>query len=71
MYYDLVMSRRKQRLAAEVSTFMKRYTRKRPHRGEPNDRKYDRKVEELIKRMDPVELDALLRGDEENESPLR
>ncbi len=76
MCYDPVMSRRKQRLAAEVPTFMKRYTRKRPHRGEPNDRKYDRKVEELVKRMDPVELDALLHGDEdesneENESPLR
>ena len=70
------MSRRKQRRAAEVPTFMKRYMRKRPLRGEPNDRKYDRKVEELVKRMEPVALDALLRGDEgesneEIESPLR
>jgi hypothetical protein len=33
-------------------------------RGEPNDQKYaHRKLEEAVKRMDPEELDALLRGD--------
>ena len=37
--------------------------RKRPGRAEPNDRKYDRKLEKAVKRMDPEELDALLRGE--------
>ncbi len=38
--------------------------KKRPGSGEPNDRKYDRKIESTVKRMDPQELDELLRGDE-------
>jgi hypothetical protein len=32
---------------------------------EPNDREYDRGVEKAVKRMDPEELDRLLRDDEE------
>lgn len=45
---------------------MDQYERKkRPGRGEPNDRTYDRKLEVAVKRMDPVELDALLNGDVE------
>lgn len=34
-----------------------------PGRGEPTDRHYDRKLDNAIKRMDPAELDALLRGE--------
>lgn len=60
------VSRRKKRLVAEIGPFMDQYERKkRPGRGEPNDRTYDRKLEVAVKRMDPVELDALLNGDVE------
>ena len=38
-----------------------------PPRDEPNDRKYDRKVAKLVRRMDPQELDALLREDDSDE----
>jgi hypothetical protein len=61
------MTRRRERLSAQIGTFMAQYRRpKRPGKGEPNDRKYDRALEERIKRMSPQELDALLR--DENDS---
>lgn len=63
------MSRRKKRLAIELPQFMDQYGRKkRPGSGEPNDRKYNRKVERTVKRMDPQQLDELLRGDEPADS---
>jgi hypothetical protein len=65
------MSRRQKRLAAELGQFMHQYERKkRPGKGEPNDRKYDRKVEDAVKRMDPEELDALLRGEDDSDDPV-
>jgi hypothetical protein len=50
---------------AELSEFLRQYSRKAPKRGEPNDRGYDRRLEERIKRMDPKELDDLLNGESE------
>jgi hypothetical protein len=32
---------------------------------DPNDRHYDRDVERAVKRMNPIELDRLMRDDEE------
>jgi len=59
------MGRRRQRLASELGQFMRQYERKaRPGRGEPSDRRYDRKIEEIVKRMDPEELDEMLRGED-------
>ena len=43
---------------------MRQYARKKEHGHDPNDRGYDRKLEREIKRMDPAELDELLRGEE-------
>jgi hypothetical protein len=31
---------------------------------DPNDRRYDREVERRVKRMDPEELDAMMRGED-------
>ena len=43
---------------------MQQYGRKkRPGKGEPNDRKYDYAVQQRVRRMDPRELDGLLRGE--------
>jgi hypothetical protein len=55
------MSQRRKRLQAEVGAFLRQYARKRPRSGfDPNDRQYDRKLEEALKRMKPEELDRLL-----------
>lgn len=43
---------------------MRQYARKKEHGHDPNDRGYDRKLEREIRRMDPAELDELLRGEE-------
>ena len=60
------MSRRRIRTEADLGTFMKQYGRKkRPGQGEPNDRKYSRQLEESMKRMDPEELDEVLRGEDD------
>lgn len=50
---------------AELSEFLRQYSRKAPKRGEPNDRGYDRRLEERIKRMTPEEFDNLLNGESE------
>jgi len=56
---------RRAREAAALQLFVKQYARKAQKGEEPNDRNYDRKLEERIKRMSPEELDALLReGDD-------
>lgn len=61
------MSRRKEKLRAEVSSFMQQYGRKSQTGQEPNDRHYSRKIEGKIKRMKPEELDELLNGAEPDE----
>jgi hypothetical protein len=54
------------KLAEDIAVFVQQYGRKKRASGyDPNDRDYDRKIEKLVKRMDPVELDTLLRGDDE------
>lgn len=55
--------RRQRRLAAEVLEFSRKYARKRPRRGEPNDRQYKRKTEGWVKRLPPEQLDEFLNGD--------
>jgi hypothetical protein len=52
--------------AAGLHVFMQQYARKAQKRIEPNDRQYDRDIEQTVKRMDPVTLDRLLRDDEED-----
>jgi hypothetical protein len=53
--------RRHEVLQAKIGRFLDEYCRpKRPGKGEPNDRHYDREFERRIKRMDPRELDALM-----------
>jgi hypothetical protein len=66
--YTFVMTSqaKKQELTGEVSVFVREYKR-RAHKGhDPNDRGYDRKLEEKIKRMKPDELSSLLSGDAES-----
>jgi hypothetical protein len=51
--------------AATVKQFIQTYERKAQKGIEPNDRRYDRKVESAVKRMKPTDLDRLLHDDEE------
>ena len=54
-------------LRENIGDFMRQYQRKAQRGVEPNDRQYDRKVEEEIKRMDPFELDRLINGGDDDD----
>lgn len=54
------MSRRTNRLSAELSAFAQQYKRKAQRGVEPNDRGYSREAEALMKRLPAEELSALL-----------
>ena len=59
------MAYNKKKIKAEYGAFAKQYARKRSKNGgNPNDRSYDRKLEEKIKRMKPEELAEILDDDE-------
>lgn len=61
------MARRHDRLSSEIGIFLQKYARPKHAGHDPNDRTYDRNVERVVKRMDPEELDALIRGDDLDE----
>lgn len=58
---------RKDRIAQEIGLFMQQYGRKAQRHTEPNDRPYDRKLEEQLKRLPPEELGRLLSGEEDDD----
>jgi hypothetical protein len=60
------VSKRRQRLASQLGTFVRLYGRKADARHDPNDRRYDRGTEERVKNMKPQELDMLLRDETED-----
>jgi hypothetical protein len=53
------------RAANTVRLFAKQYGRKAQKGIEPNDRRYDRKIERTVRHMKPDKLDKLLHGDED------
>jgi hypothetical protein len=64
--HNVAMSKRRERLRTKLPEFMREYGRTSDRQGmDPNDRHYDHKLEQEIKRMDPRELDSLLRDDED------
>jgi hypothetical protein len=52
--------------AAALQLFAKQYARKAVPGYDPNDRSYDRDVEQMARRLSPEELDALLRDGEDD-----
>lgn len=60
------MSTRKRRLEADIGVFIRQYARKHYPKHDPNDRRYDRKIEQIVRRMSPEELDELMRGVDED-----
>jgi hypothetical protein len=63
------MSKRRQKLKSQIGTFMHQYQRKAGPAGDPNDRDYDRRLEEKLKRMSPEEFDALINDTDEEPNP--
>lgn len=56
-------------LRGRVAAFAKLYARKAQRGVEPNDRRFDRKVEKLVKKLRPEELSRLLHEDEDKDGP--
>ncbi len=48
------------KIKKEVGLFIKQYKRKSDPHVDPNDRMYDRKIEQKIKRMKPEKLQDIL-----------
>jgi len=59
------MSNRSKKLEGEIGSFVKQYKRKAHAGYDPNDRRYDREIEEKIKHMTAEELSALMSGEEQ------
>ena len=51
--------------AAHIRRFVQQYGRGTSPGYDPNDRSYDRELEQQVRRMSPEELDRLVREDEE------
>ncbi|NHZ79798.1 hypothetical protein F2P44_10995 [Massilia sp. CCM 8695] len=59
----MLPKRTKSRLAGELGRFVQQYARKAHKQRDPNDRKYDRKLEEKMKRLSSEELSEMLSGE--------
>jgi hypothetical protein len=59
------MRKTKKALRSELAAFQRATGRKRQKGVEPNDRAVDHKIQEIARRMDPVELDRLLREEDD------
>jgi hypothetical protein len=59
---------REERVAAALQLFVKQYARKAQKGSEPNDRRFDLKLQVRVRRMQSKDLDALLRHGEDEES---
>jgi hypothetical protein len=54
--------RDKEEFEREIGIFVQQYRRKSQKGREPNDRSYDRGVEQVIRKLNPEVLDELLNG---------
>lgn len=64
------MSNRGKRLQSEMGAFLKQYARKAQRGVEPNDRRYDRDMENKIKSMAPEDISKLMQGEFYTEVPV-
>lgn len=56
---------RHDRLANEVALFVQQVGRKAQKGVEPNDRKHDHELERRLKHMSPIDIDKLIRTDDD------
>jgi hypothetical protein len=52
-------------LSRQMGAFLQQYQRKAQKGREPNDRLYDRGIEQIIRKLKPEELDVLLNGEDD------
>ncbi|WP_175884618.1 hypothetical protein [Burkholderia sp. BCC0044] len=62
---------RPSRLAGELGLFVKQYGRNAQKHLDPNDRRYDRDTERVMRRLSPADLSDLLADDDETEDEQR
>jgi hypothetical protein len=62
-------SKRKKAIEKEFGTFLRQYARRAQKGADPNDRTYDRNIEEHLRRLKPEELDRLIHGDDDERLP--
>jgi hypothetical protein len=58
------MAYNKKKIKLSIGKFLQQYKRKSTKSFDPNDRSYDRKLENIIKKMDPEELSEMINDDE-------
>ena len=63
------MSKRKRWLESEIGAFVRQYARRHHPGTDPNDRRYDREVEQIVRKMSPAVLDELMHGDRDGPGP--
>jgi hypothetical protein len=56
---------KKLRLTLATALYLRQIGRRAQKGEEPNDRGFDRKLDEKLKRMRPEDVDALFRGEED------
>jgi hypothetical protein len=52
-------------IGRRMGAFLRQYKRRAHPGNDPNDRGYDREIEQYIKRLKPEDLDVLLNGEED------
>jgi hypothetical protein len=63
------MTDRKAKLGSQFETFLRQYGRTSRRGGfDPNDRKYDRKVERLYKRMRPEDVAEIFEESDDDQT---
>lgn len=56
---------KRQRLSDATARYLRQIGRQAQKGVEPNDRRFDHKLDEKLKRMRPEDVDALFRGEDE------
>jgi hypothetical protein len=59
--------RNRKTFANRIGEFLRLYRRKAQRGEEPNDRRYDRKIEVQLSRMKPTEVSALINDGDDDE----
>jgi hypothetical protein len=54
-------------LASRIDEFLRLYGRRAQRGEEPNDRRYDRKIEAQLSRMKPIDVSALITGGDDSD----
>ena len=58
------MAYSKKKIKLMIGKFIQQYKRKSTKSFDPNDRSYDRKLEKIVKKMNPEELSQIINDEE-------